>query len=263
MGLKFGQPFARYLDGVCLDNYVDRPLELPNNLSRVDIYNRNQQTGITDSLWANGMYSMANGVRSHIPSGKLVLGNPGGRDVTQQGQVLNGGMIEGVDENGANSYIGDTLGFYNAWQSAGGLPRVFVVNGSAHGSGLTAIQTNYQAVRFELTWTLTRDGFFAYDQFWYNLDHSTDWWYDEYDNAGRGTGYLGQALGASTQPIAGVYRRDFANGISLCNTSSAAVTVGLGGKFRKIGGTQVPSVNNGASVTSVTLQGKDGIILLR
>jgi hypothetical protein len=209
------------------------------------------------------MYAMGSAVRSHIPSGRLVVGNPGGRNTSYQGQVLNGGMIEGLDETGANGYIGDTLGFYNNWMGNGHGPHFFILDGSAHGSSLSAVQTNYQAMRFELAWTLANDGFFLYDEYWYNYDHSTDWWYDEFDNAGRGTGYLGQALGAATQPATGVFRRDFTNGISLCNTTTSALTISLGGTFRKISGTQVPTINNGASVTSVTLQGKDGIILLR
>ncbi|MEI6266984.1 MAG: Ig-like domain-containing protein [bacterium] len=60
-----------------------------------------------------------------------------------------------------------------------------------------------------------------------------------------------------------VYRRDFTNGISLVNPTESAVTIPLGGNFRKIKGTQVPSINDGSIVSSVTLQPKDGIILLR
>jgi hypothetical protein len=263
VGIKFSEGPGQYLDGVFLDNYVDRPLELPNNLSRIDINNTNTASGITDTQWATGMYNLAGGIRSHIPSGKLVLGNPGGRTTTYQGLVLNGGMIEGLDENGANPYIGDTLGFYNSWMTNGLSPRIFLLDGSSHGTSLSAVQTNYKAVRFELTWTLANDGFFIYDEYWYNYDHASDWWYDEYDNAGQGTGYLGQALGAAAQPISGVFRRDFANGISLCNTTAASINIALGGTFRKIKGTQAPTINDGSTVTSVTLNAKDGIILLR
>jgi hypothetical protein len=263
MGVKFSESPAQYVDGVFLDNYVDRPIELPNNLSQIDINNTNQPTGITDAQWADGMYSLAAGIRGHIPSGKQIVGNPGGRNAVYQGQVINGGMIEGVDENGANSYIGDTLGFYTNWMANGLSPRIFLVDGGSHGSSLSTVQANYQAMRFLLTWTLSSDGFFIYDEFLYNSDHSTDWWYDEYDNAGQGRGYLGQASGPATQPVSGVFRRDFANGISLCNTTTSTKTVALGGSFRKIKGTQAPTVNDGSTVTSVTLNAKDGIVLLR
>lgn len=60
-----------------------------------------------------------------------------------------------------------------------------------------------------------------------------------------------------------VWRRDYLNGIALVNATSQPVTIPLGGTFRKINGTQVPSVNDGSLVTSVTLPPLDGIILLR
>ncbi|MDY0088602.1 MAG: fibronectin type III domain-containing protein, partial [Coriobacteriia bacterium] len=60
-----------------------------------------------------------------------------------------------------------------------------------------------------------------------------------------------------------VMRRDFEGGIALVNATNLPSTVDLGGSFRKIKGTQVPAVNNGALVTSVTLPPMDGIVLLR
>ncbi|HEY5482869.1 MAG TPA: hypothetical protein VIK31_03530, partial [Propionibacteriaceae bacterium] len=59
-----------------------------------------------------------------------------------------------------------------------------------------------------------------------------------------------------------VYRRDYDNGIALVNPTDAAVTVDLGGTFRKIRGTQAPAINDGSLVTAVTLQPRDGIVLL-
>ncbi|MGH8327315.1 MAG: hypothetical protein ACRET2_11175, partial [Steroidobacteraceae bacterium] len=54
------------------------------------------------------------------------------------------------------------------------------------------------------------------------------------------------------------------NGIALVNPKgNGTQTVQLGGTFVKIKGTQDPSVNNGQTVTSVTLNDRDGIILLR
>jgi hypothetical protein len=38
-------------------------------------------------------------------------------------------------------------------------------------------------------------------------------------------------------------------------------TVQLGAKAKKLTGTQDPSVNDGSTVTSVTLQDRDGLIL--
>jgi hypothetical protein len=262
LGVKLAEPECQNLDGVFLDNYVERALQIVNNLSRVDLNNTNQESGIPDPSWGDGMRNLAGQIRARIPSGRLIVGNTGGL-ASRQGSVLNGGMIEGVDENGTNSFVGDVMSFYNGWVSGGVSPPIFLLNASARASTLSAAQNNYQAMRFLLALTLANNGFFVYDEFYYNHDHATDWWYDEYDNAGQGAGYLGQPLGAATQPIGGVYRRDFTNGISLANTTTSVQTIALGGSFRKLRGTQVPSINSGSLVSSVTLSPKDGIILLR
>lgn len=60
-----------------------------------------------------------------------------------------------------------------------------------------------------------------------------------------------------------VLRRDFENGIVLVNGRTAPQTVDLGATFRRIHGTQDPTVNNGATVSTVTLGPRDAIILLR
>jgi hypothetical protein len=95
--------------------------------------------------------------------------------------------------------------------------------------------------------------------------HGTRWWYDEFDGGEgvRRRGYLGQPLGGPAKLPNGVYRRNFQNGIALNNSTGAAQTVSLGGTFKKLRGTQNPTLNNGASVTSVTIPAHDGLILLR
>jgi len=60
-----------------------------------------------------------------------------------------------------------------------------------------------------------------------------------------------------------VYRRDFEGGAVLVNGSSKAVTVPLGTTFKKIAGDEVPAINNGANVTSVSIPSRDGLVLLR
>jgi hypothetical protein len=85
-------------------------------------------------------------------------------------------------------------------------------------------------------------------------------WFDEFD--------FDLGLPVQTRRNAawsqGVWRRDFENGIVLVNPrGNGSRTVSLGGSFRKLSGSQDPSVNNGAQVTSVTLADRDGIILRR
>jgi hypothetical protein len=121
---------------------------------------------------------------------------------------------------------------------------------------------DYQLMRYGLTSALMNDGSFSYSA---SVDrHAADRldYFDEFDNAGAGRGYLGQPTGAAVK-VGSAYRRDYTNGIALVNPSAAAVTVQLGGSYRKIKGSQDPVVNDGTTVTSVTIPARDGIILLK
>jgi hypothetical protein len=60
-----------------------------------------------------------------------------------------------------------------------------------------------------------------------------------------------------------VYRRDFEGGVVLVNASGQPQTIALGGEYVKIDGTQDRSVNDGSTVTSVTVGAYDGVILLK
>ncbi len=118
--------------------------------------------------------------------------------------------------------------------------------------------TDYQAMRYGLASCSMDDGYYFFTN---NADpyHHVPR-FDEY-NANLG-------MPTSSPPTAawqsGVYRRDFEGGIVLVNPKgNGSRTVNLGGEFVKIRGTQVPSINNGATVTSVTLADRDGLILLR
>src|SRR5581483_1385199 len=203
-------------------------------------------SGLTDSVWSAGLKNLVAGVQGSLPSSWAVMANTGGQHPSTFGQNLSGGMIEGIDQSG-NSMQGGTQGalnYYNSWVASARAPQTFIMDGSPRANSLSGGQASYQAMRFLLTLTLTNNGYFTFDEFNVNGGHQTVWWYDEYDNAGQGTGYLGQPSGPASQPIAGVYRRDFTNGISLSNTTNSVQTIDLGATFQKIKGSQVPLVND-------------------
>jgi len=60
-----------------------------------------------------------------------------------------------------------------------------------------------------------------------------------------------------------VFRRDFEHGIAVANATPETRTIALGALFRRIAGTQDPAINNGQSVTAVTLAPYDGLLLVR
>lgn len=122
--------------------------------------------------------------------------------------------------------------------------------------------TNYQVMRYAFASCLMDDGYFSA-----STDYNEIRWYDEYDLAGTSnTKWLGTAVDGpqTTAWSLGVYRREFANGLVLVNpkgNGSRTVTIGAG--WKKFSGSQAPSVNNGATVTSVTLADRDGLFLVK
>ena len=99
----------------------------------------------------------------------------------------------------------------------------------------------------------------------YTQSHDDRLWYDEYDG-GVGIGrrhWLGKPLSDPQQLPGGVWRRDFEGGVVLNNSTGSSQTVALGGTFRRLRGTQDPSVNDGATVTEVSIGPRDGLFLAR
>jgi hypothetical protein len=126
--------------------------------------------------------------------------------------------------------------------------------------------TPYQAMRYGVASVALDDGYYAFSPDGYPDD--VLFWFDELGGNAGGPplGYLGYPTQAPPTVAwqSGVWRRDFDHGIVLVNPKgNGAKTVSLGGTFKHLTGTQNPSLNNGASVTSVTLQDRDGLILLR
>jgi Hypothetical glycosyl hydrolase family 15 len=170
--------------------------------------------------------------------------------------MADGGLIEGAI--GASWSIETWAGWpalmtqYTDVMQAMNAPKLVIFN--EYGSS-----TDYQSMRYGLATCLMNDGYFSFtDQS--NGGYGGTTWFDEYNaNLGQETS---QPPTAAWQK--GVWRRDFTNGIALVNPKgNGPQTVQLGGTFVKLKGSQDPSVNNGQTVTSVTLQDRDGIILLR
>ena len=122
-----------------------------------------------------------------------------------------------------------------------------------------------RSMRWGLTLSLMTGVYYELRGDYYGPVHGVRWWFDEYDGGVgiRRRGYLGQPLGPYTKLADGVYRRDFVGGIALNNSSSKAATIALKGTFRKLKGAQDPVLNDGSTVTSVTIPPKDGLVLLR
>jgi len=198
-------------------------------------------------------------VRQLMP-GKYQLGNIGNwADATTpipeyQGMV-DGGVLE--------AYIGASYSYesWAGWQAM--MNKYHTIMGMVNAPKLVIFDvhgsaSDYRTMRYGLTSSLMDDAYFCYTDMAH--EYSSVPWFDEYDVN------LGPAITPpQTAPWQnGVYRRDFANGIALVNPrGNGTQTVTLESAFVKLKGGQAPAVNNGATVTQVTLSERDGIILLR
>lgn len=197
-------------------------------------------------------------LRALMPNAMLI-GNiagwgPASADITDYKGKLNGGLIEGL------------LGFswspeaWGGWQEMMSEYRKEINALAAPNLAMFAMvgsPTDYQTMRYALTSCMMDNGYFTFN----SSDSYNDVpWFDEY-NANLGAATSSPSTSAWQK---GVYRRDFVNGIALVNPKgNGSQTVTLETTYKRINGSQVPSVNNGQSVTTVTLQDRDGIILLR
>ncbi|MFT3837367.1 MAG: putative glycoside hydrolase [Myxococcaceae bacterium] len=174
-------------------------------------------------------------------------------------QLLNGGVLEGMIGHSwsIETYGGFTamMAHYRKTMDALAAPKLGIF-------GDDQPATDYQAMRYGLCSTLMDDGYYFHSNGGSYAPPPP--WYDEFD---FNLGYPVTTAQGARQTTAwkqGVWRRDFDHGIVLVNPKgNGPQTITLGGTFKKLHGTQAPSVNNGATVTTVTLGERDGIILSR
>ncbi|MGA3131489.1 MAG: IPT/TIG domain-containing protein [Terracidiphilus sp.] len=278
------------LDGFFLDNLLAQPDEAGDWLlegssqstsnSTVGLAFRTGEKTFFDemaSIWPAGVQTANMGLDSTVLDTSVV-------DFAPLTGVMSGGMDEaaiGVSWS-YESWAGAErmqLVYKNTWDNTGGPQYLFFghadlqtngVDAAAYTSGnITAYSPTWQGMRYGIAACLMGNGYYT-PTGTSGYSDATFLWFDEFDNAGAGVGYLGQAVdpwktGAWSN---GVWKREYQNGIVLWNPKgNGQQTVSLSGlgNLKHILGSQDPTINNGASVTnsSVTLNDRDGLILLR
>ncbi len=226
-----------------------------------------------------------------------------GTDPTLNSQILSGtSLLSGVMQGGTfehamgRSYSVENWGgseamqqwYRTAMNNLGG-PKLLLLsqgNVTANGSDPVAFSSGqpsawspaWQGERYGLAAALMNNGYYAADDGTYDTETTGNRrWFDEYDDGGRGVGYLGYPLAtAAGNPQTGawsngVWMREFQYGVVLWNPKgNGARTVNVSGLvspsghtgLKHIAGRQNPALNNGMPVSSVTLQNRDGLILL-
>lgn len=278
------------LDGFFLDNLAAQPYEDGDWLHLGSSQSKSDAT--VGTAFRTGEKTFFTEMASIWPAG-VQLANMGldstGWDTGVAFAPLTGAMSGGMDEAalGVNwsyeSWSGAATMQYvykYTWDNTGG-PQ-YLLFGHSHlqtngvdaaaydtSGNITAYSPTWQGMRHGLAACLMGNGYYT-PTGTSGYSDTTFLWFDEFDNAGAGVGYLGQAIdpwqtGAWSN---GVWKREYQNGIVLWNPKgNGTQTVSLSGlgNLKHISGSQDPTINNGASVTngSVSLNDRDGLILLR
>ncbi|TSC84892.1 MAG: Uncharacterized protein G01um101413_276 [Parcubacteria group bacterium Gr01-1014_13] len=236
-------------DGVFFDNAWKDVKWLTGD--SVDLNKDGQPDSDIDTHWQEGMRFVYNETRALTNNKYAIVGNATS-DVYKND--LNGAMLESFP-----SFLGwqNSMRIYNSSESNADQP-INIINVN---TGNTGKSTDLKKFRFGLASTLLLGGFYSFD--YGDQDHGQTWWYDEYDVRLGEPISTAVSLNNTSKFAEDVWRRDYQNGIVLVNPTSVPQEVDLNGEYEKITGLRDSSVNDGSVVSQVTLQPRDGLILLR
>lgn len=241
-------------DGVFYDNIWNSASWLNGgNISLLDNGRKSQPSDIDES-WKGGVKKILTKTRELVGPTVIIMGN--GSFINDYQKYLNGWMLEDFPTPWENG--GSWSGVVKSYLNLPTTHKFNVVNAA------TSNRDNYALMRYSLTSTLLGNAYFSFD--YGPSDHAQLWRYDEYDvNLGPKQGVAYNLLDKNNKTIkAGLWRRDFQNGIALVNSTDKEQNYIFAKEdFERIKGEQDPKVNNGQKVNSVKLAAKDGLILLK
>jgi len=210
-------------DGVLIDRAdADASWLIGNSTARsidaeqTNHLNENYQS--FDMAWNEGLKEYEEHIRKAIGKNKLIVVNWGMPNYS----ILNGNTFEGFPKDDGSSYqsgwsqtvFGQTyFGSYLEWVKKAQRPNLTLIQTYQDDSYPDAFfqgeyenlcdkpgfQPNFQKMRFGLTTALLGDGYFSYEMNTNGHASLCLMWFDEYDNAGKGRGYLGMPLKPATR----------------------------------------------------------------
>ncbi|MBI4281022.1 VCBS repeat-containing protein [Candidatus Uhrbacteria bacterium] len=213
-----------------------------------------------NQAWQARYQTLFSRTRSLIGSGRVILINGSSTPLYQP--YINGRLFESFPTpwEGAGRWEDTMQNYARLASQVGAKPAVLFLDGDSGNSGR---RDDWADLRFGLTSTLLGGGYFGYD--FGTQNHGQLWWYDEYD------AFLGRPLGEARNIFApesttlgpGVWRRDFDQGIVVVNATAERQTIPLREDFEKLHGSQDPITNDGSIISRLSLNSRDGLILLR
>ncbi len=171
-----------------------------------------------DAAWNEGLRAYLDQLRAAVGPQRIIYLNWGIPHYT----AVNGNNFEGFpDDDGFRNWHALTVGpvqsgSYFEWMQHARQPNLTMLetyedesgpkpdyaDGYANHCNDPDFTPNYRKMRFGLTTTLLNDGYFSYEMNTEGHGSLCLMWFDEYDNAGAGRGYLGHPLGAAQRVAA-------------------------------------------------------------
>ncbi len=185
-----------------------------------------------DAAWNAGLRQYESKIRNTVGDERIIFTNWGMPNY----DLLNGNNFEGFPDDEATAYgapWGTTVfgpwqekGSYFDWLNQAQQPNLTMIetyedDGGPDATGDGAYDNpcnhagftpNYRKMRFGLATALLNDGFFSYEINTNGHGSLCLLWFDEYDNAGAGRGYLGQPLGAAQRAISSLSTPNLVSG---------------------------------------------------
>lgn len=235
--------------------YFDNVFDKPRVTADFDKNGTNEDPNdpYIQSIYRQGMVAEWTAARN-LRRGIICMGNVNDLSSTEYSKKLDAGFLEALIGKGWSIENQGWLQMMNRYRATirdVKNPEMVIFN--VHGK-----LNQYALLHYGLASCLLDNGYFCYTDI--DKGYDTVAWFDEYDIN------LGTPIDPpSTSPWQkGLYRRRFQNGMVIVNPKgNGTKTVTVESGYRRFKGTQDPMVNNGAKVTTLTLNERDGIILIK
>ena len=194
-----------------------------------------------------------------LDSSLFIMGNVDGKPETDEG-MLNHADVKG-QVGALYEYAMGRIFSAETWSGWNTMMKQYrtTISNSRYGVTIFHVQgraTDFAFMRYALTSSLMDNGYFDYGV---EGDRENVYWFDEFG------ANLGRAIDSPrTSPWKqGVYMRRFEGGMAVVNPKgNGTQTLTIPDGYRRILGTQDPNVNNGEVATNITLNARDGIVIL-
>jgi hypothetical protein len=254
--------------GVFLDVCFEDVGFLNGGVLDLDRDGRRDDPAAASAAWKRAFGALVGTLRARLGARVPIVANPGAQDCPHD--ALDGILLEGWPLGLPPDFLAFDAGLarYLRWTSRPGRRPLTIANAYSPKIGFGVIapgrddeaRTDFAAMRLGLAVALLGDGYFAYDNGVFG--HYVAWWYDEYDGAGRGTGWLGDPAGPPARS-GGAWLRRFTHGLAIANPTDAAIRVPVPAGYRKLRGRQDPVHNDGGAVSgAVVVPARDGYLLV-